>query len=859
MNPSLSIPALPEHLSTRLHPVTTPATGPGTDPTAGGPDRPFVLYWLRTAQRAHENPALDTALVVANHLGLPVLVYHALSERYPFASDRHHRFILEGAADVAREMSARGITHVFHLEREGHRGSPLATLAARAALVVTEDLPVTFLERWTRRLAETVPTPVWAVDTSCLVPFRRVPRAVTDRAFRFRSATEDLRRAVLGRPWPGVEPEVSGQGLRDRLPFEPVDLAGEIDLDALVAACAVDHAVAPVPGTRGGSEAGYHRWETFRDRRLRVYHRTRNDPLRDGVSRMSPYLHYGMVSPFRLAREAAAVGGDGADKFLDELLVWRELAHAFCVHNPNRDTVQAIPPWALETLREHMGDGREIPTLEILARASTGDRLWDAAQRSLLVHGELHNNVRMTWGKALLGWSRTPEEALARLLDLNHRYALDGRDPSSYGGILWCLGQFDRPFTPPRSPFGTVRPRRTGDHARRLDVDRYARATARPAHPAPPRTVVIGAGVSGLACARTLADHAVPVVVLDKGRLPGGRLSTRSRRDDPEQAWDHGAQFFTARDPRFQRHVASWVEGGVVAPWEGRLVRMEGGQTLPARGGTRFVGIPGMRAAAAHLAAGLDVRCGVRAWGVRREEDAWWVDVENVENSVGNTDASTGIAGASSALGPFDAVVVAVPAPQAVGLLSGAPRLAAAADGVTMAPCWAGMLAGGVGEEHPWDAAFLDHPVLSWVARQGSRPGRREGVAGGHWVLHASPEWSERHLEAPAEVVASQLGEAARDVGVIGTGGIPPVQVHRWRYALPPDPRPEPCLWDREAGIGACGDWCGGPRVEGAFLSGLAMAGRILAPETASLRSGAPEEDDERARPGDGQGDLFGE
>lgn len=888
MNNPLLPPRLPDHLASRLHVQAPPRPGP----RSGLGDGSFVLYWLRTAQRAHENPALDVALTVANHLGLPLLVYHALSERYPFASDRHHRFILEGAVDVARELSSRGITHVFHLEREGHRGSHLATLAEQAALVVTEDLPISFLERWTTRLAESVDTPVWAVDTACLVPPRGVPPQATDRAFRFRSATAATRRAMLAMAWPEVEPLVSGEGLLELLPFEPLDLTGGgegADLDILVASCAVDHGVAPVPHTRGGSQAGYRRWESFRDHRLRVYHRTRNDPLRDGVSRMSPYLHYGMVSPFRLAREAAAVGGDGAEKYLDELLVWREVSHAFCVHNPDRDSVKALAPWALETLREHMGggggnrapripvegrDGRGHPTLETLARGATGDRLWDAAQRSLLVHGELHNNVRMTWGKALLGWSRSPEEALARLLDLNHRFALDGRDPSSYGGILWCLGQFDRPFPPPVPPFGTVRPRRTADHALRLDVEAYAGRTARPAHPRPPRTVVIGAGVSGLACARTLADHGVAVVVVDKGRLPGGRMSTRTRREDPDQAWDHGAQFFTARDPRFLRHVESWVAGGVVAPWEGRLVRVSDGQTSPAGGGTRFVGSPTMRSVVTHLARGLDIRSAVRVVGVHREATGWWLDVENVEKSVGNTDMS------ARAMGPFDAVVVAAPAPQAVPLLTEAPGLSAVAGGVDMAPCWAAMLEGGSGPGHPWDAAFLDHPVLSWVARQGSRPGREERVVGGHWVLHATPEWSRRHLEDPPEVVEALLREACGEIG-LDPGRTASMQLHRWRYALPPDPRPEACLWDRGLGVGACGDWCGGPRVEGAFLSGLAMAGRILAPETGPLRpegeggpeGGAPSEplpEEGRGKPGGGgkagsrtpggggQGDLFG-
>ena len=234
--------------------------------------------------------------------------------------------------------------------------------------------------------------------------------------------------------------------------------------------------------TRGGVIAGYERWERFKTKGLSRYAHDRNDPLKDGVSRMSAYLHYGQVSPFRLAREASALPGKGPEKYLDELLVWRELAHTYCFHREDHDTVETLPGWARETLAAHERDPR--PALfdrATLAAARTGDRLWDAAQTSLLVHGELHNNVRMTWGKALLSWTPDAKTALEHLIDLNHRYALDGRDPSSYGGILWCLGQFDRPFQPERPILGTVRPRPTRQHAKRLDVERYARMVARPA------------------------------------------------------------------------------------------------------------------------------------------------------------------------------------------------------------------------------------------------------------------------------------------------------------------------------------------------------------------------------------------
>ena len=328
--------SLPSHLAERLD-VTSPAVTIASDAE-------FVLYWARTAIRAHENPALDVALTIGAALGLPVFVYHALSERYPYASDRHHMFILEGARHFADSLRARRIGTAFHLEREGHRGAHLVSLGRRAALVVTERMPVAPLLSWTATLRAAIAAPVWEVDTACVVPVTLVDRAY-DRAFVYRDATAALRRARLSAPWIEVaDPERS---FTPTLPFEPVDLAAT-DLPELVSQCRIDHTIGPVADTRGGSAAGYARWREFVDSgRLDRYDRTRNEPARgDGVSRMSAYLHYGMVSPMQLAREVATRTSEGAAKWLDELLVWRELAYTFCHHRPDHATVDAIPDWA---------------------------------------------------------------------------------------------------------------------------------------------------------------------------------------------------------------------------------------------------------------------------------------------------------------------------------------------------------------------------------------------------------------------------------------------------------------------------------------------------------------------------------
>lgn len=775
--------------------------------SSGPADGAFVLYWLRTAQRAHENPALDAALQAGDALGLPVFVYHALSETYPYASDRHHTFILEGAQDLHRALRARGVGAAFHLERPGHRGPHLRTLAKRAALVITEDLPVPPLTAWTTRLRDAVSTPVWAVDTACVLPMLQVPPGI-DRAYTFRARTDAARERRLDAGWtdapvtrPGFVPEP--------LPFTPIDLE-QADIPALVAACEIDHTTSPVPHTRGGTTAGQARWAAFRDGGgLDAYARTRNAPHRDGVSRMSAYLHYGMVSPLRLARDAADHGGKGAAKWLDELLIWRELAHVWCSEQSDLHSLAVLPRWAQATLERHGTDPREVQfDDETLARGATGDALWDACQRSLLVHGELHNNVRMTWGKTLVAWSGSAEQARTRLVSLNHRYALDGRDPCSYGGLYWCLGLFDRPFTPGRPVMGELRPRDTTVQAKRIALPAYRTHVRRPLRSAMPRVAVVGAGIAGLTAARTLRDHGVPVTVFDKSRGPSGRMSTR-RADEGEQ-FDHGAQYFTARDPAFRWRVEAWAQAGVVARWEARFGTLgpDGFSPEPPPG-PRWVGAPRMSRIGRHLAEGLDLETGVRITELERAGHGW-----TLRDSGGDD------------RGHFDRVLLAVPAPQAVPLLSAAPALSARAASARMVACQALMLAFDAPLELPFDGVRVRGGPLAWLARDTTKPGRPSGE---RWVVHATPAHSAAHLEESPESAATRLLAAFQSL--TGVTATPRRAVaHRWRFARPADDRVEGerAHFDPDLNLGMAGDWLVGARVEGAWQSGAALAGRVL-------------------------------
>jgi hypothetical protein len=292
--------------------------------------------------------------------------------------------------------------------------------------------------------------------------------------------------------------------------------------------------------------------------------------------------------------------------------------------------------------------------------------------------------------------------------------------------------------------------------------------------------------------------------VFDKGRRPGGRLATRTTELGE---YDHGAQYFTARDPRFALRVQSWIEDGLVAEWKGRLISVDGDEHRPSSARTqRYVGVPGMNSIAAHLAADCEVRSPVQIRSLERKEGRWFLQHE------------------ASVEGPYELVVVAVPAPQALSLLESAPGLQSRASGVRMNGCWAVLVGFAAPLATDFDGAFVDSGPLSWVARNGSKPGRRSES----WVLHASAAWTARHLESDSGQVTARLLKAFGDVACIDLPEPVELQAHRWRYSIPEETLPAAALFDDQLGVAVCGDWCGGPRVEGAFLSGSAAAGRVL-------------------------------
>jgi deoxyribodipyrimidine photo-lyase len=460
----------------------------------------FVLYWMIACRRTAWNFALQRAVDWAMHLGKPLVILEALRVAYPWASDRFHRFILDGMADNEERIGRKTALYYPYLEpRAGAGKGLLAALADRACVLVSDDFPAFFLPRMVLAAAQAMPVHMEKVDSNGILPMRAATR-VFPTAFAFRRFLQkhlpdhllDPPRAdplkgvrlprlhelpaEIRRRWPSVSPE----GLKKRS-------------DGF-SCFPIDHRVG-VAKSQGGAGKARQTLRIFLDTRLSDYADKRNQPEVEVTSGLSPYLHFGHLSvhevfheilekegwsPDRLSDKATGSrsGWWGmsacAEAFLDQLITWRELGFNLCWQREDYDRFGTLPAWALATLKAHERDERPYTyTLEEFERAETHDPLWNAAQRQLVREGRIHNYLRMLWGKKILEWSPTPRNALDVMIELNNKYALDGRDPNSYSGIFWVLGRYDRPWAPERAVFGTVRYMSSQNTARKVSVKGY--------------------------------------------------------------------------------------------------------------------------------------------------------------------------------------------------------------------------------------------------------------------------------------------------------------------------------------------------------------------------------------------------
>ena len=457
----------------------------------------YVLYWMIANRRRHWNFALQRAVHWATELRKPLLVVESLSCGYRWASARIHTAILQGMRDNFESFRGSGVLYHPFVERFPHEGTGmLETLARAACVVVTDDFPAFEIPGWIA--AARAPVLIEKVDSNGIFPMRSTNREfVTARSFR-RFLQMELRVHLKDFP--------ASDSLADlELPSMtcPSTLrsrwagATTTELSApevLANSIPVDRQVRPV-AFGSGPVAARRRLDAFVRAGLRSYAQNHNQPEPGSSSGLSSHLHFGHISsheifqrvmeavqwsPDKLSRQSTGTrehwwgAGTDVEAFLEQLVTWRELGFNKCAQSDNYDRYESLPQWAQKTLGQHAADPRpRLYTVEQFENAKTHDALWNAAQIQLLQEGHIHNYLRMLWGKKILEWSHTPQDALATMIHINNKYALDGRDPNSYSGIFWILGRYDRPWGPERPIFGTIRYMSSENTARKFHVRDY--------------------------------------------------------------------------------------------------------------------------------------------------------------------------------------------------------------------------------------------------------------------------------------------------------------------------------------------------------------------------------------------------
>ncbi len=425
----------------------------------------YVIYWMQASQRVRYNQALETAIRIANKRSLPVLVYFELIDHFPDANLRHYYFMLEGLQEAIEDLRQIGIQMVINYQAVGQYPD-LLDLAREAVMIVVDCGYLRFQTEWREKYARELPCPLIQVESDVIVP---VESASTKEEFTAGTFRPKINRLLMNYLYPIENTNPDYSSLDFDVPSFAID-----NINESINQLSVDTTVSPSPVYHGGASRAEELLNQFISEKIYRFESLRNDPSQDFLSHMSPYLHFGQISPLyialRLKTEAPA---EAYRVYLEELIVRRELAINYVYYNSNYDQFKGLPRWAKSTLEKHQYDNRKVVySVAELEHALTHDVYWNAAQREMVMTGKMHGYMRMYWGKKILEWSPTPQEAFQRCIYLNNKYELDGRDANGYAGIAWCFGKHDRAWKE-RPIFGKVRYMNANGLKRKYDMEKY--------------------------------------------------------------------------------------------------------------------------------------------------------------------------------------------------------------------------------------------------------------------------------------------------------------------------------------------------------------------------------------------------
>ncbi|MCK9286015.1 MAG: deoxyribodipyrimidine photo-lyase [Sphaerochaetaceae bacterium] len=414
-------------------------------------DKSYVLYWMQHSQRVEDNHAFEFAITQANILKKPLLVCFGITSTYPDANARHYAFMLEGLHGLATSIREKNVAFIIGLVEPI---LAIKQLSDNACMVVVDRGYLTIERQWRTIVAEYVPCSMIQIETDIVVPVEVASIKQEYSAATLRRKISPIIDMYAQLPIPQIceiEPSYP------RVNFETMDLSDRHRLETIIHKLPIDHSIGKVDGFTGGTQHANALLDVFIESILPNYRTLKGDPSKNMTSKLSPYLHFGHISPIRVYRAVKEHDPYDDSGFLEELVVRRELAINFCYYNSRYDSYEALPNWAKTTLDAHRYDTRPAYYSDKqLIESQTEDPYWNAAQKQLVICGFMHGYMRMYWAKKILEWKESPEQAYSLALQLNNTYGLDGRDPNGYAGVAWCFGLHDRPWKE-RSVFGNVR------------------------------------------------------------------------------------------------------------------------------------------------------------------------------------------------------------------------------------------------------------------------------------------------------------------------------------------------------------------------------------------------------------------
>lgn len=424
----------------------------------------YVLYWMQASQRAEDNQALQLAINRANELDLPVLTYFGITDEFPEGNLRHYKFMIEGLKEAKEKLAERGIKTLI-----AHCSPPEGAieLAKEAALVVVDRGYLRIQQSWRSEVAKEIDIPLIQVEGDVVVPVEVASDKEEYAARTIRPKIND-RLQDFSEPAENSDPDKSSLNLD--LQFD------SSDPDAILAELKINRSVKPVQKYSGGTSRAKELLDDFIENKLDQYEDKSNDPAENYLSEMSPYLHFGQISPVYIVDKVQESESPGVEDYLEQLVVRREMSMNFVYYNEDYDDFSSIlPDWARETLMDHRNDSREyLYSREDLEKAETHDPYWNAAQKEMNLTGKTHGYMRMYWGKKILEWTPDPESGYEITLYLNNKYELDGRDPNGFTGVAWCYGKHDRAWQE-REIFGKVRYMNANGLERKFDPQEYCK------------------------------------------------------------------------------------------------------------------------------------------------------------------------------------------------------------------------------------------------------------------------------------------------------------------------------------------------------------------------------------------------